>query len=238
MHSSRLPAKVLIKIEGKPMLWHIAERLKRAKPAVNSIIIATTIHEDDNRIIEFAKEENISFFRGSEKNVLQRYIGAAQRYGVETIVRVTADNPLLDYEGIEFMINCLKEENLDYVYTKGLPIGVSTECVKLEALKRSLVLILDRKKEVSHYQEHVTPFILERPKIFKIKYLNPKKKMEKPSYRLTVDTEEDLRLIRKIYSRLYQVGGVIKLNDVIDLLNNNPGIVAINRSIIQKEKIV
>ena len=236
MGSTRMPGKVMMMIAHKPLLAHVIERLKRVK-VTDTVIVATTRKKDDVVIVDCARQLGVETFRGEEQNVLKRYIDAAHRFHVDVVVRATSDNPLVDYAGIDAMIRHLLENDLDYVFVKNLPLGVSAEVVKTDALERSAPMIRKFASNPDHYEEHVTPFIIERPDLFKIQMLEANAEMARPWYRLTVDTVEDLELIRKIYSHLYhRDGDIVEIADVIYLLDSHPELVKINAHIEQKKK--
>ena len=109
MGSTRLPGKIFMDIMGKPLFWHFMERIKRAKN-VDRMIIATTNKKEDACICEFAIKNNISFYRGKEKNVLDRFYQTAIKYRVKNILRVTSDCPLISPEIIDKIV---------YEYLKG-----------------------------------------------------------------------------------------------------------------------
>ena len=95
MTSSRLPGKVLLPVQGKPMLYHLVNRLK-AVPSINEIVLATTINSTDDVLIDFAKQESILSYRGSEEDVMSRVIGAAETADADVIVEITGDCPIID----------------------------------------------------------------------------------------------------------------------------------------------
>lgn len=238
MGSSRFPGKVLEEIEGRPVLWHIVNRLRYSKAVSKNIVIATTESDKDQKIVEFAKKNNINIFRGSEDDVLERYIQAADKYNIGIIARVTSDNPLLDFNSISDLVK-LCQEGADLAFFTGFPIGVSVEMVKKSALVKSknelTKLGADLKR---HYHEHVTPYIMERQDIFKISYLHVPGQFNKPSYRLTLDTPDDLVLLKEIYSCLYENEKPIEIKDVIKLLDESPDLLKINAHVKQKKKLL
>jgi spore coat polysaccharide biosynthesis protein SpsF len=95
MTSSRLPGKVLLEANGKPLLGHLVQRLK-AVPSIDKICLATTTNSTDDVLVDFAYKENISVYRGSESDVLSRVVGAAESVGATIIVEITGDCPIID----------------------------------------------------------------------------------------------------------------------------------------------
>src|SRR5579863_6731059 len=95
MGSTRLPRKVLADIEGHPMLWHVVQRTQAAK-TIHEVVVATTTESADEAIVVFCHEHNVSCFRGSEYDVLDRYYHAAREHSAEVVIRITSDCPLID----------------------------------------------------------------------------------------------------------------------------------------------
>ena len=139
MQSTRLPKKVLMDIEGKPMLWHIVKRALSAK-LIGRVIIATSTSARDNPIHKFARECNFDIFRGSEHNCLDRYYQAAKKNKADTIVRITGDCPLICPEIIDKVVSEYLKGNYDYVtntlfYT--YPDGCDIEVFSFKALDKA-----------------------------------------------------------------------------------------------------
>jgi spore coat polysaccharide biosynthesis protein SpsF len=225
MGSSRLPGKVMMDIMGKPMLKHTIERLKRIKTP-NTIIIATTYSKKDDIIAKLALEEKINCFRGDEEDVLMRYYQAAKEYKIDTVVRITADCPLIDPGLVDEVIDFyLKNQPLNYASNtikRTYPRGFDIEIFSFSALEKAF------KNATKPYQrEHVTPFIYENERC-----LNYKSDKDYSKYRVTVDTAEDFKLIDRIFD--FFGNNEFSYQKVIDLLNKNKGLAGINRNIKQK----
>ena len=222
MGSHRLPGKVLRPIMGKPMLEHLISRLKLSKE-IDSIVVATTNNERDREIIKLAERCGVRWFVGDEKDVLDRIVRAAEEEKADIVVRVTADNPLTDPLTIDRMIRQHKIARADYTWTEGMPVGIAAEVVSFDALKR--VHSLTKKP---YDREHVTTFIKENKELFKIQFLTSPHEFFRPEYRLTVDYEEDLRLMEEIFKRLYISHEIFSLTETIKLLDENPELREIN----------
>ncbi len=198
--STRLPGKVLKKICGKAVLEHDIDRLRRIKN-IDEIVIATTKLEKDTAIIEMCKSLGAKYFRGSEEDVLSRYYYAAKENNADVVVRVTSDCPLIDFEISENIIQYYidNKDKYDYVSNtidRTYPRGLDIEVFSFNALEKAF------KEAVSlRDKEHVTPYIWDNPKIFKLaQYKNSE---NYSNLRWTLDTEEDFQLINKIYNLLY-----------------------------------
>lgn len=227
--SERLPKKVLKKLCKKTLLEHIIERAKEIG-GVQSIVLAIPDKEEDKVLAEFARREGIQYFFGPEDDVLTRFIKAAESVQASYILRICADSPLFDIESAKKVLKELEAEEADFVYTTGLPLGANTGAVSLSALKKENALLT----KDSPHREHVTSFIVRNPSLFRIKKMEAPQHLCRPHYRLTVDTEEDLRLLRIIYSRLYE-GAPIPLQEAIRLLDSEPHLLKINEGVRQKE---
>lgn len=224
MGSTRLPGKVLMDIEGKSMLWHVIQRVKRCKK-IDSIVVATTINKEDEPIINLVKECKVEVFKGSESNVLDRYYQAAKKFSADIIVRITADCPLINPTTIVEMIDLCLKENADYIC--GHPDFPSIE-QGMEVLSFSALEKLKTLANKDYQKEHVTIYIKENPELFKIVANIPKNIFQRKDLRLTVDTKDDLQLMRGIYNRLYKENEVIDIEEAVRLLENNSKLKEIN----------
>ncbi len=230
MASSRLPGKIMATICEKPSLRHLLDRMKRTQ-GIDKIIVATTTNKRDEEVLKLCNEEGVSCFRGSEGDVLGRYISCAKRYHLDVIIRVTADNPLTDPIGIEYLLDAYISSGADYVHNKhrmGWPFGTGAELITFEALART-----DKKIDTLHYREHVITFIREHPEQFKILKIDAPDYLKRPDCYLTIDYPEDLKLMRMIYQKFYNGNGVFPLRDALAYLDENPNLVQINAELHQ-----
>lgn len=233
MGSTRLPGKVMKDLQGKSVLHHVIQRVKQSN-LIDEIIIATTKHKRDEVIVEEAKRNHVNFFRGSEEDVLSRYYHSAVEFGLDAIVRITSDCPLVDPSVIDEVIDFYLNNNFvlvtnggagdnDRTYPRGLDIAIFSFNVLEEAYENA----------TQQYQrEHVTPYIYEK---FSDEIYRYKNERDLSDYRLTLDTPEDYDLIKKIYEKLYDGKHDFYLDDIIDFLEKNPELKAINENIIQKK---
>lgn len=186
MGSSRLPKKVLKKIGSKNLLEHIFFRLESLNTKAK-IILATSTLEHDNEIEEFCLSNDISCFRGSESNLLERYYLCSKQNEFDHIVRLTGDNPFIDIEELENLIHLHTSSSSDYSRSfNSLPKGVGCEIFTFDALEKSY----ENGKKLNH-KEHVNEYIEENENLFKISELNVIDEKKYPQISLTVDTAED-----------------------------------------------
>ncbi|MEG8947856.1 glycosyltransferase family protein [Rosettibacter firmus] len=232
--STRLPNKIFKEVCGKPILWHVVNRVSKSK-IINNIIVATTNLKDDDVTENFCKENNILYHRGSSEDVLSRYYEAAQKFNGDLILRITSDCPLIDPKIIdkmlaEFLI-LYEKEKLDYMsnsIVRTFPRGLDTEIFPLSVLEK-----VHFEAKEKYEREHVTPYIYQHPEIFKIK--NYANEIDYSYYRWTLDTAEDLELIKIIYESLYNKKEIFLFDDILKLFNERPELIEINRNVKQKQ---
>lgn len=227
MNSTRLPRKAMMNLAGKPLLYHVFDRIQ-ATPGVDCIVLATCHGPENNDIIKLAESMKINVFIGSEDNVLERFYLASQQYGGEYIMRVTGDNPFTDPGYAAETIKEIIATGSDLCYFQNLPLGTGVGMVTKSALA-----VAYARSDKPYQREHVTPYIKEHPEQFKINIHNITLHNPFPTLRLTVDTSEDFEVAEKIYARCYH-GKPFPLSDVIHCIEQNPYIADINRAIQQR----
>ncbi|MES9684803.1 glycosyltransferase family protein [Gottfriedia acidiceleris] len=231
MGSTRLPGKVLLKVLNKPLLAYQVERVKRSK-LINEIVIATTTKDLDREIVNFCELMFLSYYRGSEDDVLSRYYEAASIYKADIVVRITSDCPLIDPNIIDLVINefIINMKQIDYASNtvqRSFPIGMD-----IEVMSYSLIESINRLNLVQPFREHVTPYVYNSGNFIIRQVLQ---ETDKSHIRLTVDTPEDFILIRKVIEELYPKKPFFTLQDVYDLFDKKPEILMINHHIKQKK---
>lgn len=227
MASTRLYGKALADISGRPMLAHIIKRLKKAT-TVDEIVVATTTNPEDEAIANLANEYGVSCFCGFVNDVLGRIVQVIELNKSDIVVQASGDNPLVDPVLLDYSINAHKENKVDFTYIAGLPLGISVDVFSPIALKK--LSGLAKKPE---YREHVNAYIFDNVENFRVQRLLPPSSMRVPELRLTVDTAEDLKLMREIYQRLFKEGELIILKDVIALYKEEPELFNINAHVEQ-----
>lgn len=223
--STRLPGKVLKKVQGKSLLEIHIKRILQSK-LIDKLKVATTSEEDAINIVEICRDMNIDFYRGSLDNVLERFYFTALPENPDYIVRLTSDCPLVDPTLIDKVILFAIENNLDYASNAlkpTFPDGMDVEVFKFSALKKAFF-----EAKLTSEIEHVTPYIWKNSSfygrnIFKSDCLV--NEIDFSSVRLTVDTPEDFIVIEK----LIQINGITKgWKEYVDALDNHPEIKIIN----------
>jgi spore coat polysaccharide biosynthesis protein SpsF len=214
--SSRLPGKILMKLDGKPLIQHTIERAKKSRFS-DKVILATSDSPTDNPVAELCINEGFEHVRGPEEDVLKRFMIAAEPFKPELIVRICGDEPLLDPEIIDKSIELHRRSCADYSTTCGtVPNGLDVEIINYDVLKK-----VDEVAEKDEDREHVTRYILNHPSSFKIETLDFGKKLARPDIKLTVDTQEDLEFIKKIYFALKDEDHDHLAESIIRLIDNH-----------------
>ncbi len=229
MTSTRLPGKVLADLAGQPMLAQQIRRLRHCSQ-VDQIAIATTVNQTDDPIVALAENERLDAFRGSENDVLSRFVGAAGQTGADVIVRVTADCPLIDAATVDRVVLELTDDpgTCDYagnVLQRSFPRGLDVEAFTRGALERC-----DRLAESESAREHVTLIIREeRPELFRCRSVVDDS--DNSDLRWTVDTALDLELVRRIYNELELDEKYVGYRDILAHVRSNPELVSWNARI-------
>lgn len=219
MSSERLPGKILKKISGIPLILHVVKRCKKTNLPV---VVATSENDSDNELVELLKENKIDSFRGSLEDVMKRYIDCALNNNFENIIRVTGDNPLIDFESMDELKNIDK----DYGCVSGGALGTGAEFVKTQKL------IECYKECTKSEKEHVTLYIRKNIEKYDTKVILGFDKLK--GLRLTVDQQEDLDLIKKIYSNMYN-GTPLRNSEIYDFYKKNKEIFKLNKNVEQKK---
>jgi len=228
MGSSRLPGKALKDIQGRSMLARVVRRAQRSS-LIDRLIVATTDKEADDAIASECKVLGVSVFRGSEDDVLDRYYQAAKAFSAEAVVRITSDCPLIDPDVIDRVVQVFLDNSPDYASNtieNTYPRGLDVEVFTFSALEKAW-----RNASRDFERVHVTPYIYLHPELFRKLSVTSEKNLS--FYRWTVDTAEDLALVRAIYEKM---GGDdhFSWRDVLELFEREPCLAELNRHIRQK----
>ena len=224
MGASRLPGKVLMEIAGKSVLEHVVDRVKRAS-GVDKVIIATSTKRADSKIAELADKIGVELYRGSEDDVLDRFYQAARSHRMEHIVRITADCPMIDPNVIDKAVKNYFEKGADLCtngWERTFPDGQDVEVLSFKALQEAW-----SSARLKSEREHVTPYIINNPGLFKITHF--KNRTDLSAKRWTLDEPEDLEFIKTVFEALYPGKPDFKMADVLRFLESNPGTEDVNR---------
>lgn len=235
MGSSRLPGKVLADVDGMPMICRQVQRMTMAQ-SLDEIVVAIPEGRQDDVLAQVCLAQGWAIYRGPEYDVLGRYLGAADAAGADTVVRVTADCPLIDPFVIDDVVRLFRSGTkagpLDFVSNNLVP--TYPHGLDVEVMSRRTLAIAEAAASLPYDREHVTPWITRANaggSIFKLGNLaavfdQPRVK-NLSQYRLTVDYPEDLAVVRAIYER-FRGRAFFSTEEVLDFLDLRPDLVALN----------
>lgn len=201
------------------MLELMVERLRDVS-LLDEIVIATTTNSSDNPIVELADRLKIGVWRGSEHNVMDRVLSAAQHFHADVIVELTGDCPLIDPDIVQACILQWKAAGADYLANcleRSFPIGMDTQVFWTKTLADAAARTHD-----PHDQEHVSLFIYRNPTLYKLVNITAPEAQRDPELRLTLDTQDDYNLIQNIYNAFYVANPKFRLDDILNYLRSNP----------------
>ncbi|MGO4125191.1 NTP transferase domain-containing protein [Inquilinus sp. YAF38] len=225
MSSSRLPGKVMADLLGEPMLARQVERLRRCR-TLDRLLLATSTDAADDALAELAGRIGVECFRGSLDDVLDRFHAAAAGQGADQIVRLTGDCPLIDPGLIDRLVELHVAGGYDHscnTLTPRWPDGLDAEVMRAEVLETAW-----REATLPSEREHVTRFIYTRPERFRLGSLVGDTDLS--DQRWTVDTPEDLAMVRAVYAALYPANPAFGTEDILAFVAAHPEIAALNRA--------
>jgi spore coat polysaccharide biosynthesis protein SpsF len=226
--STRLPGKVLLPLLGEPLLSVVVRRVGRAS-SVDVVVVATTTLPADDAIVELGKRDGWLVERGSEMDLLDRYLAAARAHGADRVVRITSDCPLIDPAVVDEVVAALDGAGADYasntLVPRTFPRGLDVEVMTMAALEAAGEADTDPAS-----REHATPYIYRHPQRFRLSGV--RLPVDLSSHRWTVDTPEDYELVRRIYDALGRDD--VAWRDALAIVESNPEWSDLNRHIEQK----
>lgn len=228
MTSTRLPGKVLEHAAGMPMLELMIERL-RFVPELDQIVIATTINASDDPVVALGHRLGVGVWRGSEADVLNRVLDAAGAYEAETIVELTGDCPLIDPVIVSRVIRAYRQKTVDYVSNtleRTYPDGMDTQ-----VFATSVLADVARRTDDAADREHVSLYIYRHPEIYSLANVLAPPQERRPQLRLTLDTREDLAVIRALFEALRPTRPDFALAEMLAFLDANPQIAVVNAQV-------
>jgi spore coat polysaccharide biosynthesis protein SpsF len=198
MKSSRLPGKILMPIpfpNGKPLLWWIVNGVLKCK-LIDEIILASSLNKENDLLEAFCASNSVKLFRGSETDVLSRFIQIVRQNRLDIIIRLTGDNPIIDATLLDKTILHHIESQNDYTHTSGLPLGMNFELITAKTILSLEDKILSNEdiEHVTHYVRNHSDFKKEEVRLF------PNEQLGK--IRLTIDYPSDFAALSMIFSLL------------------------------------
>ena len=193
--SSRLPGKALAHIGSRSILEHCLLRLSQERNAM--VVLATTVNGEDDALDAVAERLGVPTFRGDSEDVLGRFAAAASHFGLDPVIRATADNPVVDMDAPWRTLRALRESGADYVSEDGLPLGAAVEGITYAALQHAAMAARQ-----PYDREHVTTYVRSQPQTFRLVTRRAPAPLHRPDLRLTGDTPADLEHVRGIFAGL------------------------------------
>jgi spore coat polysaccharide biosynthesis protein SpsF len=231
MTSSRLRGKVLLPIAGKPALAMLIERAKRSR-YLDGICVATTINEDDDPLVELAIELQVGHFRGSESDVLERVVAAAESMHADIIVELTGDCPFVDPLLIDRAIEEFFTRDVDYAsntLVATYPNGFDVQVFPTKVLREVASLTQDAVDRT-----HVSYYIYNHPEKYRCHNWRADEESYGPDLRVTLDEETDYMALTRLAEALLPTNPHFSARDVTQYLRAHPEIIAINKHVRQK----
>jgi len=235
MGSTRLPGKVMLPLDGVPLLEHVVRRA-RAAESVDDVVVATSFHEPDDMVARYAEAAGASVYRGSEDDVLGRMQAAAVRADADAVARVTADNPFVPPALVNELVETVRDGPASYASNKldrTFPLGFDAEVFTAESFAT-----VEREARQPHHREHVTPYYHEHPERFDAVNLTVEDVYGEdvfdagPELRMTLDEPDDY----EAYSEVYEA---LDYDDIVDAAEatrylQEEGLDSVNESVTQK----
>lgn len=221
MKSSRLKQKAILPIQGISSIERCLDNcLKFA--FIDEVILATSTLEEDAVLKEYTLQGRARFWQGDPEDVISRYLGACEKYGIDVIIRVTGDCPVVSPEITGFLLNAHFAAGADFTESRCFAVGSNSQVYNVEALKRVIQLV-----GKADYSEHMTLYMTNNPTIFKVNYVELPEELIR-DYRLTLDYPEDLDMFNELFKKLKEENLDSTLVNVFKVLDENPYIPKIN----------
>lgn len=225
MGSTRLPGKVLRPVFGKPILQHVIDRLATSQ-SIQSFIVATTTNAEDDAIEDFCERHNVACYRGSDWDVLDRFARAAEKCGAksgDSIIRICCDNPIHSWKVVDFVVAQFQRYKVDYFSNSNQEPNYLEDGFDVEVVSYDALMVASNQATLLSEREHVMPYV-KNSKRFKLGW---RKANEAYQFKLSVDTENDLRLAERIFEEL-DYNPDFSIDDVVELMNRKPELLLIN----------
>jgi spore coat polysaccharide biosynthesis protein SpsF len=219
--ATRLPGKIYLDLGGRPAIERLIERVKRAKEA-DLVILCTSVHPDDRKLLATAAACGIEGFAGSEDDKLDRYLRAAERYEFDFVAIVDGDDLFCEPTYIDRIISEHRDSGGDYIIVDGLPLGATAFGIATAAVRR----VCDLKDESD---TEVWGGYFTRPGMFDVRRLEPDDADRRPDLRMTLDYPEDYEFFKTVYTALAATDPSPSLRAIIRYCDEHPEVVALNR---------
>lgn len=198
MSSRRLPGKAMLLIDSKPVIYHVIKRGQKIY-GIEKVVLATSKNKENDELSDFAKSLNTEVFREDEDNVLERFYLIAKKYKAKNIIRLTGDNPLVDFKAVSFLLGKHCQNKHDYSILDRLPIGACADIFSFNAVKKSY-----KNSGGEFLRDHIDLYVLENQDEFNIMRYELARDLS--MYRWSVDEQCDIDMLRKFFDNASQAG--------------------------------
>lgn len=222
--SSRLKKKPMLPIHGVPTVERCLTNCLSI-PHAELVVLSTSTVEEDAVLADYTLNGAVKFFRGHPEDVIKRYLGACNEFGIDVVIRVTADCPVVSPEIAAILLKSHFESGADYTAPRNFAVGSNSEIYNKEALQR----VIDLLGNADH-SEYMTWYMQNNPDVFKVNLVDLPAELYR-SYRLTLDYPEDLEMFNQLYKELDENNMEPTLPNVFSVLDKNPAIAAINQDL-------
>jgi spore coat polysaccharide biosynthesis protein SpsF len=215
MGSSRLPGKMMMKLSGKTLLEWVLQGVSLSQK-IDQVVLCTSENVENDILARTASNLGYEVFRGSESNVLERFVKASEKFGADIVVRVCADNPLINGLIIDKAIDHLIATECDYTFNhipkvdNGYPDGLGAE-----VFRNSVLMKVYEKAEDASSKEHVTSYIWNNKSSFKIESCIAPAEIRFPEVKLDIDTMEDFQKISALIEHMKKNG--LEVNQAVSV---------------------
>jgi len=224
MKSSRLKKKATLKINGIASVERCLQNCRLISD-VDEVVLATSTNEEDAILENYTLGGKVKFWRGESDDVIKRYLGACEEYGIDVIIRVTADCPVVSPEIAKLLLKSHIETGADYTAAVNCAVGTGSEIYNVAALQKVIALLGD-----AEHSEYMTWYMQNNTEIFNVNFVELPDELKR-DYRLTLDYPEDLEMFNKLYMLLDEQGVEPTLLNIFEILDGNSSIYEINQDL-------
>lgn len=229
--SERLPNKAIREICGRPVTWHLLDRVSASQHMEKkNVVVCTTQEKSDDPLVETVEQYGCSVFRGSTDDIIKRFYDAMEAYDFDAVIQVDGDDPLCDTQYMDLTLEkLLSDSSLDIVLSEGLPLGINSKSFTRRAMQRVYKHYKTEKNDTGFADFFTKTGLCEQAII---RPLKPEHVLDEA--RLTLDYDEDFEVFKTIFEALYVKGEVFGLEEVIQFLRTHPEVMKIN-SVLEEE---
>jgi len=225
MSSSRLPKKIMLPLNEKPLIHNVIKQLQHSR-LIEKIVVATSTNPEDDVIENYLNEINVDCFRGNMDDLVDRHYECAKKFKFSAIVRIPSDKPFIDPQIVDDIISLFSLDTYDYVSNFPFPlkfnIGIEVEIFSFTALEKAW------KNSSDHLErEHIFPYFHNNRNEFKMLYSPSLEKYS--SYRLTVDRIEDYKLVTLLSKKINK--SPVLFSEILKIFKQQPKLKKINKNI-------